>query len=150
VLSRVGVDASVVGSYRQRLILELRQQIRPQDVVAAVDVGWVGAAHEGEVVDLAGVTDLRVAGLPGGHTTKRIPDSLFRRRKVTKVLLLLPQGVDDRNSALAQGTWKESSFARPVESRVAVLPTIRKNFSPAGIITANPNLRYLLLTREGR
>ncbi len=50
-------------------------------VVAALDIGWVGAATGAELVDLAGLTDPAIASLRGGHTSKRLLGSpLFAER----------------------------------------------------------------------
>src|SRR5204862_350726 len=57
-------------------------------VVAALDVGWVGAVSDFTLLDLAGVTDEAVAMLPGGHTSKRVDDALLRHRDVDALVLL--------------------------------------------------------------
>ncbi len=50
--------------------------------VAAVDVGWVGLAFSGQVLDLGGVTDARLARIPWGHTHRRVGPGLFSDRNV--------------------------------------------------------------------
>lgn len=55
--------------------------------VAALDVGWVGAATDADVIDLAGLTDLEIAALPGGHTSKRV-DAMFLLARDPDVLVL--------------------------------------------------------------
>jgi len=50
--------------------------------VAAVDVGWVGLAFSGRVLDLGGVTDARLARIPWGHTHRRVGSGLFSDRNV--------------------------------------------------------------------
>jgi hypothetical protein len=40
--------------------------------VALVDVGLIGYATDLEIIDLAGLTDARIARVPGGHLSKRI------------------------------------------------------------------------------
>jgi hypothetical protein len=55
--------------------------------VAAVDVGWISACTEVDIVDLAGLTDPEIAALPGGHTSKRVDASMLLDRKVDVVVL---------------------------------------------------------------
>jgi hypothetical protein len=105
----VGPTARGVGADRARLIDAARQPLAGARVVATLDVGWVGAVRDFTVVDLAGVTDEAVAMLPGGHTSKRIDDSLLRRRNVD-ALVLLAYPPDDE-------------LAREVERRAAATPT---------------------------
>jgi hypothetical protein len=56
--------------------------------IATLDIGWVGATTNANIVDLAGVTDPRVARLAGGHTTKRLPDGFLYARQVDALVLL--------------------------------------------------------------
>jgi hypothetical protein len=90
VMVQVGSVARGVGPDRARLIEAARAPLAGAKVVAALDVGWVSAVSDFEVVDLAGVTDEKVAMLPGGHTSKRIDDSLLSRRDVDALVLLEP------------------------------------------------------------
>jgi hypothetical protein len=111
-LSLQGAARRVSGD-REQLIAQARPLLEGAVAVAALDVGWVGAATGTTIVDLAGVTDERVAVLPGGHTSKRIDDALLRGRHVDAVVLL-------RYPALAQG------YAREVERRLMTLPAARE------------------------
>jgi hypothetical protein len=77
-----------VGAQREALIEAASPVLRRSRTVAALDVGWVGAAFAGEVVDLAGVTDDRIAMLPGGHTSKRVTRALLERRGVDTLVVL--------------------------------------------------------------
>jgi len=72
---------------RERMVAELRATLGGARAVAAVDIGWVGRATSAEVIDLAGVTDPRVAALPGGHTSKRIHPGFFSARSVDTWLI---------------------------------------------------------------
>ncbi len=105
----VGPAARGVGADRQQLIEAARAPLAGAKVVAALDVGWVGAVADFTVVDLAGVTDEPVAMLPGGHTSKRIDDALLRQRNVDALVLLAYPPND--------------APAREVERRVALTPT---------------------------
>ncbi len=108
----LGPGARSVSSNRRALIRSAAKELRGAERVAAVDVGWVGAATTASVVDLSGITDPTVAILPGGHTSKRIPADFLRRRQVDHVVLLMPSG-----SAL-QTPWYDSAFSYAVEHRV--------------------------------
>jgi hypothetical protein len=77
-----GADARQVVARREELIERARPLLKNARVVAAVDVGWLGAATDATIVDLAGVTDPRIAQLVGGHTSKRISPGLFSDREV--------------------------------------------------------------------
>lgn len=105
-LSAVGGAARGVGPDRERLIESAREPLAGARAVAALDVGWVGAAFDGKVVDLAGVTDESVAMLPGGHTSKRVSDALLRSRDVDALVLL------------------DEPRQREVERRVLQLPAV--------------------------
>jgi hypothetical protein len=111
VLAR-GPAARGVGFQRAELIREARPLLASARRIATLDVGWVGAATPAHIVDLAGVTDPTVARLPGGHTTKRLPDSFLESRDIDALVLL----ADDA------GTWPNHHFARAVEARIVSLP----------------------------
>ncbi|WP_438036751.1 hypothetical protein [Sorangium sp. So ce204] len=140
VMVRVGPTAARVGSDRLRVVEELRGALAGAEVVAALDVGWLGAATGATLVDLAGVTDPAIAALPGGHTTKRIPGALLDARRVDALVLLLAGG-----EALAS-PWPASRFARGVEQRVARLPGAGDAFAPVAV-SGVPHLRYVVLRR---
>jgi hypothetical protein len=111
----LGPDARRVGADRARLIAAARPVFARDARIAALDVGWVGAASDAEVIDLAGVTDPEVAFFRGGHTSKRIPSAwLFARRPSAIVLLLARR-------ATLEVPYEQSAFAREVEQRVARL-----------------------------
>ena len=82
-------------------------------LVAAVDIGWIGAATPATLVDLAGVTDPSIAPLPGGHTTKRVPSSLLIQRQVDTLVLLLDSGEPLRTP------WYTSRFYYGVDAMLA-------------------------------
>lgn len=103
--SALGGRARAVGPDRATLIERARGPLAGARVVAALDVGWVGAVADYTVLDLAGVTDEAVAMLPGGHTSKRVGDALLRTRDVDALVLLDEPG------------------QREVERRVLLLPS---------------------------
>jgi len=108
-----GPDARHVGLHRQALIRSAAASLAGAERVAALDVGWVGAATGADLLDLAGVTDRQIAALPGGHTSKRIPAGLIEARGTDRLVLLLGPG-----ERLAR-PWQRSRFARAVEQRLA-------------------------------
>ncbi|MGK3963271.1 hypothetical protein WMF38_03670 [Sorangium sp. So ce118] len=142
VMARVGPTAARVGGERLRVVEELRGALAGAEVVAALDIGWLGAATGATLVDLAGVTDPAIAALPGGHTTKRIPGALLDARKVDALVLLLAEG-----QALAS-PWTASRFARGVEQHLARLPGAGEAFAPVAV-SGVPHLGYVVLRRTG-
>jgi len=116
-----------VGPDRERLIEAAREPLRGARVVAALDVGWVGAVADYTVVDLAGVTDVGVAMLPGGHTSKRVSDALLRTRNVDALVLL------------------DEPRRREVERRVALLPTAEAFRVVARLPFDSGRQRYVVL-----
>jgi hypothetical protein len=114
----LGPVARQVGPDRARVIERARSPLSGARSVAALDIGWLGAATEASIVDLAGVTDEVVAMLPGGHTSKRIDDALLRNREVD-ALVLLREG---RGDGFCQRD--DYGYAREVEHRVARLPSV--------------------------
>jgi hypothetical protein len=125
----LGPTARGVGPDRDRLIAAARAPLAGARVVAALDVGWVGAVADFTVVDLAGVTDERVAMLPGGHTSKRIDDALLRRRDVDALVVLAPP------------------YEREVERRAALLPSVSSFRVVAELPFAGGRQRYRILRR---
>jgi hypothetical protein len=98
---------------RQAVIDQARPLLAGRRVLAAVDVGWVGvAAPSATIVDLAGVTDPRVAALPGGHTTKRVPPGMLSHRNVDALVFLALAGQPAED-------WAGAPFRYGVEARLA-------------------------------
>jgi hypothetical protein len=113
-----------VGGHRRALIDRARPALEGARRVAALDVGWVGAATDARVVDLAGITDPSIAVLPGGHTSKRIPDDLLDARDVDAVVLLLAPG------EAAKHPWYASRF----DPRLAVQRAVAVQAERAGYV----------------
>lgn len=130
----VGPVARGVQSDRLRLIEAARAPLAGAGSVAALDIGWVGAATPASVVDLAGITDETVAMLPGGHTSKRVDDSLLRRRNVDALVLLTAPGAPD-------------DYAREVERRVAQLPSAEGFREVARLPLGNGQQSYVVLRK---
>jgi hypothetical protein len=141
VMVRIGPSAARVGEGRLAVIDELAPALASARVVAALDVGWVGAATDATIVDLAGVTDPAIAALPGGHTSKHVPPVLLATREVDTLVLLLDEG------APLATPWTESRFARAVERRLAALPGADRELEPAAVAERS-RLRYVVLRRR--
>ncbi len=130
----LGPVARRVGPDRAHLIELGRGALAGARVVAALDIGWVGAASDATLVDLAGITDEAVAMLPGGHTSKRVDDALLRSRDVdTLVLLEAPKPFE--------------GYAREVERRVALLPSASAFRVTARLPLGGGSQTYVVLHR---
>jgi hypothetical protein len=82
---------------RKELVEKARPLLASSRVIAALDVGWVGAATDAEIVDLAGLTDPAIAALPGGHTSKAVDLGMLLDRDVdTIVVYSQPRAVELR------------------------------------------------------
>jgi hypothetical protein len=130
----VGPAARGVQRDREALIEQARQPLSGARAVAALDIGWVGAATSASVVDLAGITDEAVAMLPGGHTSKRISDALLRGRDVDALVLLTAPG-------------SSQHYAREVERRVALLPSAEPFVVVARLPLGKTTQSYVILRR---
>jgi len=82
-----GAATRQVVPRREHMVAELRPLLQGARRIATVDIGWVGRATGAEVIDLAGVTDPRVAALSGGHTSKRIAPGFFAARSIDTWLI---------------------------------------------------------------
>jgi len=120
----LGPAARGVAAQRTSLVDSARPYLGKRSAVATLDVGWVGAATDATVIDLAGVTDPAIAVLGGGHTSKRVPWSLLNARDIdTLVLLSGAYASDSGLPAFARAV--ENSLVRTAPSTIvqrAVLP----------------------------
>jgi hypothetical protein len=137
---KVAPAAAHVTEARLHLIEELRSPLAGSRVIAALDIGWLGAATDATIVDLAGLTDPAIAVLPGGHTSKAIPASLLDARGVDTLVLQIKEDEARREP------WTTSYFARAVELRLARIPEIDEAFRVEAESTV-PHLHYVVLRR---
>jgi hypothetical protein len=135
----LGWPARDVLAHRRELIRSAEGPLAGAHTVAALDVGWVGAATTATVFDLAGVTDPVVARLPGGHTSKRIPEGLFESRDVDAVVLLLAPGSGAASSP------REAPPARAVEARVVAFPMVERMRVAGALRLGGTDQRYIVL-----
>ncbi len=114
-------EATGVAADRFAVIERLAPEIAGLKIVAGLDVGFLGAAFAGPVVDLAGLTLEEVARLPGGHTSKRLPEGFLDAQRVDGLVLWAPGG---SVTALGEGAL----FGRVVETRLARSPAVARAF----------------------
>jgi hypothetical protein len=138
----VAWPARHVLEHRLQLVEGSRALLRGARSVACLDVGWVGAATEASILDLAGITDPVVARLPGGHTSKKVTNGLLENRDVDTVVLLLAP------DATVGARWQDAPFARAVEARVAALPVLERFYLRATVPLGGTRQRYLFAARE--
>ncbi len=131
-------DIAAVGARRRAVIDAARPLLEGAKVVAALDVGWLGAATDATIVDLAGLTDPDIAVLPGGHTSKAIPARLLDARGVDAVVLLVKEG------ERVVTPWTDTFFGRIVELRLASVPGVGEAFAVQGECRV-PHLHYVVL-----
>jgi hypothetical protein len=145
-IARGGTVGRRVGADRAALTGEGRRALAGAQCVAALDVGWVGAATEADVVDLAGLTDPEIAALPGGHTSKRVDGMFVLSRGADALLLYAPAGLPDDD--LEQ--WASAPYPRVVEARLALDPVIARHFAPAAWLPLGAKRAGYVLLRGGR
>lgn len=127
---------------RERGAAQVLAALQGAERVALVDIGYLAYAGDFDVVDLGGITDLEIARLPGGHLSKRIPESLLRMRGVDAIVLhsSTPPRVEDGRIA--------SFAAYPVELHVARMPFVRDEFRVNATVTYAPDYHYVVLRRR--
>lgn len=133
----VGPRAAGVEATRLQTMDSAREPLSEAEVVATLDIGWVGAVHPGTVVDLAGVTDPTVAVLPGGHTSKAIPRSIVGGRDIDTFVLLA--------AGETREPWVDTRWSRWVEAHVAHLPEVATSFA---MVARLEPLTYVVVRRS--
>jgi hypothetical protein len=113
--------------------------------VASLDVGWVSAATEADIVDLAGLTDPEIAALPGGHTSKRVDARFLLAREPDALLIYAPFGLP----AGGIEAWPETVVQRAVEARLIREEVIVQRFgAPAWLPLGARGAGYVLLRQR--
>jgi hypothetical protein len=131
-------EARRVVADRMALIESARPLLASASRVAALDVGWLGAATEAPLVDLAGLTDREIAALPGGHTSKRVDVAMLLDRRVDAIVLYEAGPAD----ALSIDSYVP---ARGVEARLARSPLLTRHFEVRDRVRLGSHGSYLLL-----
>lgn len=144
-LATGGTSRRRVGRDRAALIASARPLFADVQRIATVDVGWVGAATDADIVDLAGVTDPQIAPLPGGHTSKRISATMLLERAPDRVLLYLPAGLPGGHL----DDWRDATFLRTVELRFARDALFARHFRASGWLPlGQTGAGYVVLSRD--
>jgi len=118
------------GVWRDRLALiaRARPELAGARGVAALDIGWVSAATDAPLLDLAGLTDPELAALPGGHTSKRVATSLLLDRGVDVALVYTTAG-----GMPAPGA-SQVVGARGVEARLVGSELFARRYAPSAFV----------------
>ena len=118
----------VTGSAdRRALVQRARPALASAEVVATLDIGWVSAATDARIVDLAGLTDPEIAALPGGHTSKRVAPSVLLDRGTDVVLVYTTVGGEQLGAVPLQGM-------RVVEARLVGSELFERRFVPQAFL----------------
>jgi hypothetical protein len=133
-----GPSASHVLRDRLALIEQARAPLAGANRVATVDVGWVGAATNAEIIDLAGATDPEIAALPGGHTSKAVSGALLTGRAPDRLVFQLAPARNEQTSA--------PRYARAIEQRLAADPLVIRSYEPAWESPSELPIRYDILS----
>lgn len=128
---------------RRALIEAATPMFRDAHAIAAVDIGWVGAASSADILDLAGVTDPTVASFRGGHTTKRVPSALLVRRQVDTLVLLLDEGEP------LLDPWTSSHFYYGVD-RLLAQTTGDLGFAPVAVLPLEGTAKHYVILRRSQ
>ena len=138
----VGAWFVVVAAPRGRRVMRERAELvrRATPVlagaksIAAVDVGWVSAASEARIVDLAGLTDPEIAALRGGHTSKRVSGAMLLDRDVDTIVLYA--------NPLETEQW-----GHVVAARLARDPLVAEHFVRASTLPLGETAGYVVFRR---
>jgi hypothetical protein len=135
-----GRAAAHVLQDRVTLIEAARPALAGARRVATLDVGWVGAATDAEIIDLAGATDTEIAALSGGHTSKSISGAFLTDRRPDELIFLMREPIDDQDMT--------SRYARITEVRVANDPMIRPAYRAVWSSPPHLPIHYEILSRQ--
>jgi hypothetical protein len=134
----IGADAVRVVDTREAWIAVAPRALGDARVIAALDIGWLGAATDKTIVDLAGLTDAGIAALPGGHTSKRVAAPQLASRGVDALVFLRRRGCEGA-CVLPDG----GPYDRAVEERLSGETWITEGFAPTAEITGG-GLTYVV------
>jgi hypothetical protein len=147
-LSAPAVVSAARGSGQlreRRLPVLLTALATAPEPIALVDIGALGFFGDKSMVDLAGLTDARIAYAPGGHVAKRIDAAYLRER--APGTLVLHSRVAPRVDGAGHIRW----FAgHPVERHVLSFPWLLREYRVRQVIAYDRDYFYLVLTREAQ
>jgi arabinofuranosyltransferase len=139
-------EARWAGRQRQEVGRPLGQWLgRRFEHVALVDAGylpWVGGFR---VLDLAGITEPRVAHAPGGHLDKRFDPGILADAPPDAIVLH-----SAAPPVVGAAGHLEGLAGFPVERRVASLPWVRAHYRAIRVVRYAPRYHYVILARTER
>jgi hypothetical protein len=106
--------------------------------VATIDVGWIGAATDADVIDLAGATDPEVAALPGGHTSKAISGAFLTGKSPDRLVFEVRVGA---------GQAEEPKCTHLSEARLTIDPLVRRTYELVWMSPETLPIRYAIWSR---
>jgi hypothetical protein len=116
---------------RHALVEAARPVLPATKAIAALDIGWVSAATEAPIVDLAGLTDPEIAALRGGHTSKAVAPRVLLDRDVDELLVY----TTSLAAAPPEGARVETlPGVRGVEARLLGSELVRTRFRVVGVL----------------
>lgn len=116
---------------RHALVEAARPVLPATKAIAALDIGWVSAATEAPLVDLAGLTDPEIAALRGGHTSKAVAPRVLLDREVDELLVY----TTSLAAAPPEGARVDTlPGARGVELRLLGSELVRTRFRVVGVL----------------
>jgi hypothetical protein len=117
--------------------------------VALVDIGLIGYASDLQIIDLAGLTDPRIAHLPGSHLSKRIAPRDLQARDPDAIVVHCadtPRISDERRLV--------ACAAFEVERRVLAMPFVQAGYRVGHVAEVTPphdyrsSYSYVILMRD--
>lgn len=124
-------DAVEVIRTRRALIESARPLLEGAHRVSSVDIGWLSQAAPGDVVDLSGVANPRVARLPGGHTSHRIPAAFLDHERVDAWVVRVWDSPESTNGLVAE----EPSLPSPGRAVYAVDRELLRGAAELGFVS---------------
>jgi hypothetical protein len=113
--------------------------------LVALDIGWLGARVPGPIVDLAGLTEPRIARARGAHLDKHV-DGAWLEQTAPRALIL-HSSVEPAVDADGRVRW----FAGyPVEQRVLGFPWVQRDYQVHGVFRYADRYFYVLLVRRAQ
>ncbi len=127
-----GPRGRAVTNERAALVTRAEPVFAHAHAIAAVDIGWVSAAYEGTIVDLAGLTDPEIAALAGGHTSKHVDASMLLDRGVDTVVFYT----------------EDNLYTHAVAVRLASDPLFSSRFAESANLFLTERSGYVVFTRR--
>ena len=105
------IDWNAYNTRMMGALGRLAAETETVDEVALVDIGRFGWSFDGEIYDLAGLTDRHLARLPGRYGFKGWDEAYFRDRSPELVLLMAPALGNRPLQVPAMRSWERGALA---------------------------------------